>query len=194
MNTKETNTLSIDNVLDKPYNTLSQWNLSDIFIPRELKELATACNPKNSLELGCGLGRFSSFMAKQGINATGIDFSSEAIEKATKRVAGNQFKPTFMSGDVNSLNILTETFDISFDTGYFQCLHEDEQQQYVSEVARLLKPGAVHLLWATDSLLSDLKFNLEYIINIFEKEFQLVSSLFSRRRIMPSHWYWFVRK
>ncbi|WP_217636851.1 class I SAM-dependent methyltransferase [Dendrosporobacter quercicolus] len=54
----------------------------DVRIPQELKELAETNKPKTFLELGCGLGRFSSFMAKQGVQATGVDFSSVAIEKA----------------------------------------------------------------------------------------------------------------
>ena len=194
MNTKGTNILSIENVLDKTSNTLPQWSLSDIFIPRELKELIQINKPQNSLELGCGLGQFSSFMVKKGVKATGVDSSLEAIEMAKKRVTDDNLKPTFIVSDVTHLDTINERFDVSFDVGYFQCLHEEEQQQYVSRIAGLLKPGAVHLLWAIDGLLNDLKFSLEYIANAFGEEFQLVNSLFSRRRIMASHWYWLVRK
>ena len=194
MNTTELETLTLISEFNKTENPFRQWSVSDIFVPKELKELAIACNPKSSLELGCGLGRFSSYLGKQGIKATGIDFSQKAIEKAEKRAIHNPFQPTFMTGDVTHLNTIDEQFDMSFDIGYFQYLSEDEQQQYVSEIARLLPHGAIHLLWAMDSLLSDLKFSLEYIIKMFEKKFQLVSSTSSRRRLMPSHWYWFVRK
>jgi 2-polyprenyl-3-methyl-5-hydroxy-6-metoxy-1,4-benzoquinol methylase len=58
------------------------------------------------LELGCGLGRFSTYMAEQGIKATGVDFSSVAIEKAKKRVTHSEHKPTFMVGDVTNLEMI----------------------------------------------------------------------------------------
>ena len=179
---------------DIMYNSALHWIWSDIRIPKELKELIKNQQPKSSLELGCGLGLFSSFMAEQGIKATGVDFSPAAIEKAKKRVADDQYKPTFIVGDVTCLDMLTGKFDVSFDIGCFHCLHEEKQPKYVSEVARLLKPGAVHLLWALDSAPSDLKFSPAYIAKVFYKDFQLVNSVFSRRRIIASHWYWLVRK
>ena len=194
MNTKKSDEPSTSKEFDKMYNSFLHWIWSDVRIPKELKELTAACNPKNSLELGCGLGRFSSFMAEQGINATGVDFSPAAIEKAKRQVADNKFKPTFVVGDVTRLNMFTEQFDVSFDVGCFHCLYEEEQQKYVSGIARLLKPGSVHLIWAMDNTPSNLKFNPEYISNIFDSEFQLTSSTFSRRRIIASHWYWLVRK
>ena len=179
---------------DKIYDSLLHWLWSDIRIPIELKELAISCKPKNSLELGCGLGRFSSFMAKQGIAATGVDFSYVAIEKANERTIYDQFQPNFIVGDVTRLDMLNEPFDISFDVGCFHCLYEEEQTKYISEVSRLLKPKAIHLLWALDSTPARLKFSPEYIADVFGNEFQLVNSTFSRRGIIASHWYWLMRK
>jgi ubiquinone/menaquinone biosynthesis C-methylase UbiE len=178
---------------NKAYNLpITFWG--DIRIPKELKELVETCKPKTSLELGCGLGRFSRFMKKQKIKATGVDFSSVAIEKARKRVAKDECKPTFLVGDVTNLEMITEQFDISFDIGCFHCLNEEGQQKYVSEVYRLLKPGAMHLIWAMYDSPGGLKINPNSIVKVFENGFQLVNSKFSRRRIIASHWYWLVRE
>ena len=180
---------------DKSYSSRGHWMWSDTRIPKELKELVTINIPINSLELGCGLGIFSSFMAEQGIKATGIDFSSIAIEKAQKRIADKEKKPTFLVGNVTNLENITEKFDISFDVGCFHCLNEDGQKKYVEEVSRLLKPGSIHLIWALDNSPSHIKLNPNYISNIFENHFQLTKSKFSGRRIIfiASHWYWLVR-
>src|SRR5271157_880928 len=95
---------------NKAYNApITLWG--DIRIPKELKELVETNNPKTSLELGCGLGRFSRYMAEQGIKATGVDFSSVAIEKAKKRVANDKRKPTFVMGDVTNLEMINQQFD-----------------------------------------------------------------------------------
>jgi ubiquinone/menaquinone biosynthesis C-methylase UbiE len=182
---------SSDAEFDKVYSSsLAHWMWSDIRIPKELKELVTVNKPKNSLELGCGLGRFSSYMAKQGIKATGIDFSSTAIDKAHKRIIDNDQKPTLLVGDVTNLEMILDKFDVSFDIGCFHCLNEDGQQKYVSEVKRLLKPGATHLIWALDSSPIGIKLSPEYIAQTFKNSFQLVKSKPSRRRIASSHWYW----
>jgi ubiquinone/menaquinone biosynthesis C-methylase UbiE len=164
----------------------------DVRIPKELKELVETYKPKNSLELGCGLGRFSSYVADQGLIATGVDFSSVKIDKAKKRVVNAEHKPTFILGDVTNLEMINEQFDVSFDIGCFHCLNEQEQQKYVSEVYRLLKPGATHLIWAMDSSPSDIKLSPNYIARVFANRFQLANAKSSRRRIVASHFYWLV--
>ena len=194
MNTQKTEAPSTSVEFDKIYHTPLHWFWTDVRIPKELKELAATVQPRNSLELGCGLGRFSAYMAKQGINATGVDFSKIAIEKAVGRVAGNEHKPAFMIGDVTHLEMLVNSFDVSFDVGCFHCLHEENMQKYVSEIYRLLKPGATHLLWALNHSPSDIEINPEYIRRIFDGKFQLVKAAFSRRRIIASYWYWLVRR
>ena len=64
---------------NKVYSSpIASWVWGDIRFPKEINELVKTNNPKTSLELGCGLGRFSNFLAKHGIKATGVDFSSVA--------------------------------------------------------------------------------------------------------------------
>jgi cyclopropane fatty-acyl-phospholipid synthase-like methyltransferase len=179
---------------DKAYRApITFWG--DIRIPEELKELINTNNPKTSLDLGCGLGRLSRFMAQQGIKATGVDFSSVAIEKAKKRVAKDERKPELIVGEVTNLEMITEQFDVSFDVGCFHCLDAANQRKYISEVYRLLKPSATHLIWAMDQTPppNHIKLNSIYIAEVFEGGFKLAKSKFSRRRITASHWYWFVR-
>jgi SAM-dependent methyltransferase len=181
---------------DKAYNSLAHWVWSDIRIPKELKELVTINKPKTALELGCGLGRFSNFMAENGIQTTGVDFSTIAIKKANKRIADKKNKPTFLVGDVTNLKNISEQFDMSFDVGCFHCLDKAGQEKYSEEVHRLLKPGGILLLWSLDNSPGDIKINPEYISNIFGSHFRLTKSKSSRRRVIfvASHWYWLVTK
>jgi ubiquinone/menaquinone biosynthesis C-methylase UbiE len=179
---------------NKVYRSIGHWIWTDNRIPKELKEIVEVHNPKTSLELGCGLGIFSSFMASQGIKATGVDFSSVAIEKANMRVADNVDKPEYIVGDVTNLKNIDNQFDVSYDVGCFHCLNEEGQQKYVSEIHRLLKPGASHLIWAMDSSPSGIKLSPKYIKQTFGEHFKLDQSKFSRRRIASSHWYWLICK
>jgi cyclopropane fatty-acyl-phospholipid synthase-like methyltransferase len=165
----------------------------DIRIPEELKALARQAAPGTSLELGCGIGRFSRYVAQQGWHATGVDFSPVAIARAQQRVAHDDAPPRYLVGDVTHLDALIGPFDIAFDVGCFHCLDSQGQQAYVSEVSRLLRPGGTHLIWALDSSPSDLSLSPAAVKKIFAPSFELQHSRKSRRRLARSHWYWLVR-
>ena len=197
MNTSETKSdaPSTSAEFDKIYkSSFAHWAWSDKRIPNELKGLIENQKPKNSLELGCGIGNFSTYVSEQGIHATGVDFSSIAIEKANKRKADNINKPKFLVGDVTNLKMLTEQYEVAFDIGCFHCLNETGQQKYVAELFRLLKSGSTLLIWALDSSPIGIKLNPDYIAKTFEKGFNLSNTKFSRRRIIGSHWYWLTKK
>jgi ubiquinone/menaquinone biosynthesis C-methylase UbiE len=179
---------------DKVYSSLSHWMWSDIRIPNELKSLIEDNKPKTSLELGCGLGRFTRFVSRQGIQATGVDFSSVAIKNAKIKAPMNEAQIEFLVGNVTNLETLSAQFDVSFDVGCFHCLDKEGQKKYISEIYRLLKPGATHLIWALDTAPTDIKLNPDYMKQVFERRFYLDHSKFSRRRILPSHWYWLIRE
>jgi len=195
MNESKSSAPSSSVQFDKVYSSsFAHWIWSDIRIPKELQELVTNNKPVNSLELGCGLGRFTKFMALQGIDAVGVDFSSVAIEKAKINVANEKMKPTFLVGDVTNLKSIIKQFDVSYDIGCFHCLNEEAHKKYVAELFRLLKPGSYHLIWALDTSPSGIKLHPDYIAKTVENKFRLDHSNFSRRRIAASHWYWLVRE
>ncbi|MFT3749512.1 MAG: class I SAM-dependent methyltransferase [Agriterribacter sp.] len=182
---------SASSEFDKIYaSAFAHWVWSDIRIPHELKALVSDEQPKYTLELGCGVGRFSAYMAAQGIAATAVDFSAVAIQRAKKRIEKEIFKPRFIVGDVTNLDMLDKLFDVSFDVGCFHCLDKDAQQKYVREVYRLLKPGGTHLIWALDHSPADIRLSPAYIADTFDSHFELAKEKFSRRRIIASHWYW----
>jgi len=49
-------------------------------------------------------GRFTRYLAQQGLHATGVDFFPVAIRKARKRVAQDIVQPEFLIGDVTHLD------------------------------------------------------------------------------------------
>ncbi len=178
---------------DRTYHfPMTGWG--DIRIPREVKALARQGAPQSgALELGCGVGRLSRYMAQQGLRATGVDFSPVAIAKARERVDHDAVRPEFLVGDVTHLDTLSGPFDVSFDVGCFHCLDPQGQRAYVSEVFRILKPGGTHLIWALDSSPSCLHLSPATVKAIFAPGFVLQNARKSRRRIARSHWYWLVR-
>ncbi len=179
---------------DQAYRSpIRHWVWTDLRVPHELKALVRQVSPGNALELGCGVGRFSDYLAQQGVRTTGVDFSPIAIRKARARVRYSYVEPEFLVGDVTGLDAPTGTFDLAFDVGCFHCLGLQEQRKYVSEVSRLLKPGGAHLLWALDSSPGGTPLSPAAVEKIFSPEFALKDARKSRRRLARSHWYWLIR-
>ena len=177
---------------DQVYRSLIlHWFWTDIRVPAELKRLVIQNSPLRTLEFGCGLGRYSRYLAQQGIQATGVDFSSVAIAKAQKHIAGDN--PRFLVGNVTQLDALTGPFDISFDVGCFHCLDAEAQHAYAEEVFRLLKPGGTHLIWALDAAPSNIALSPASLAQTFAPRFNLSDARKSRRRLAASHWYWLTR-
>src|SRR6201995_4565236 len=104
----------------------------DLRIPNELKELVRHAAPRSSLELGCGVGRFSRYLAQQGVRATGVDWSPVAIGKARDNAALDPRPPSFVIGDVTRLDGISGPFDLAFDVGCFHCLDSDGQRRYAA--------------------------------------------------------------
>lgn len=68
----------------------------DSRIPNEIKALIQLGTPRSILELGCGAGTFSRYVAQQGLLATGVDFSPAAIAKARERFAQEKVRAQFL--------------------------------------------------------------------------------------------------
>ncbi|WP_437949215.1 class I SAM-dependent methyltransferase [Sorangium sp. So ce296] len=177
---------------DRAYQAPVTW-WGDIRIPGELEALVRSERPRTSLELGCGLGRLARYMAQRGVRATGVDFSPVAVAKARERVAKDEVRPEFLVGDVTHLDMLTGPFDVSYDVGCFHCLDGAGQRAYVAEVARLLRPGGTHLIWALDRSPSGLALSPAAVERVFAPQLRLKDARTSRRRLLSAHWYWLVR-
>jgi len=183
---------------DKAYAApLTVWG--DWRIPGEVKDLvadaapAPVSAPARALELGCGVGRISRYMVRQGLKVTGVDFSPIAIEKAKARAADDMEQPDFIVDDVRTLSSVTGPFDLSVDVGCFHCLDGDGQADYAAALGRLLRPGATHLMWVMNSAPSGCSMEPAEIAAIFAPMFLVSRTESRRRRLAPSRWYWLTR-
>ncbi|MCK4583812.1 class I SAM-dependent methyltransferase, partial [candidate division WOR-3 bacterium] len=80
-------------------------------------------NVKKVLEVGCGIGVVSSYLAKRyGWNVTGIDLDPEQIERAKKDNTENEYL-RFFEADVTQLPFEDREFDmiLSFDVLHHIC-------------------------------------------------------------------------
>lgn len=177
---------------DKAYAALfTLWG--DWRIPGEVKELVARITPARALELGCGVGRISRYMAGLGLEVTGVDFSTLAIKKAKARVANDRVQPQFLVDDARTLPSVTGTFDLSVDVGCFHCLDRDGQLHYAATLGRLLRPGATHLMWVMDNAPGEQSMAPADIAATFSPMFRVARVENRLRRLVSSHWYWLTR-
>ena len=108
--------------------------------PRLVAEKISELDAKNVLELGCGKGFNSCFLAQQypAVQFTGIDLTPLHIKIASRK--GHKFSNlSFQQGNFNHLNFLDQSFDIVF---AFECLcYAYPMEIALAEIFRVLRPG-----------------------------------------------------
>lgn len=128
------------------YYDLTQRGLSGD-IPFFL-EMARQANGE-ILDLACGTGRISIPLAEAGIQVTGLDLSTEMLERAREKAneRGVLDRLTFLQGDMRKFE-LGKTFPLIMIPfrSFLHLLHIQEQMQALSCIRRHLAPGGRFVL------------------------------------------------
>ncbi len=130
--------------------TTGQVPWDDALPPPEVQNLAAVLPPGRALDLGCGYGRTSIYLTQQGWQVDGVDFVPQAIAEANRRAAeaGITKQIQFHVGSVADLHFVNGPYDWAIDVGCMHSLSTQLQKAYRDELLRLLRPGAVYLLFA----------------------------------------------
>jgi ubiquinone/menaquinone biosynthesis C-methylase UbiE len=102
------------------------------------------------LDLGCGSGDLSIYLAQLGYQVIGIDFVEKAIANARKKKealpqAVAQFLE-FQVADALQPSLLQRQFGAIVDSGFFHLFDPDQCDRLVAEVARVLVPGGQYYM------------------------------------------------
>jgi len=128
---------------DQPYWGIWQLAEADVgVLPFEIAGL-------DCIELGCGAGYVSAWLARRGGNAVGIDPTPNQL--ATARAMMGRFGPEFplIEGIAEALPFQDDTFDLAI-SEYGAALWSDPYL-WIAEAARVLRPGG-HLIFITNSI------------------------------------------
>lgn len=104
--------------------------------------------PCRVLEIGCGTGTNSVWMAQQGFEVTAIDLAPLAVEQAEERARAAGVTAHFAVADVLHLPELDGPFEFFFDRGCYHAVRREASDQYAPAVARQLAAGARGLILA----------------------------------------------
>src|SRR5215203_3717195 len=92
-------------------------------LPRlhEIFDGPNAPRPGRALDLGCGKGSASTYLAQLGWKVTGIDIVARALRCARHRAAKLGVTVDFVKGDITRLGVagVTGPFDLVLDVGCF---------------------------------------------------------------------------
>jgi SAM-dependent methyltransferase len=102
--------------------------------------------PCKAIDLGCGAGNYSVWLAKQGFDVTGVDLSPAAIELAKALALKQGVTARFIAANLlDELKDLQEPFEFALEWDVLHHIFPNTRKKYVTNVGRLLAPGAKYL-------------------------------------------------
>jgi SAM-dependent methyltransferase len=103
-----------------------------------------------ALELGCGTGDASIYLAKQGWQVTAVDFVPTALDKARTKAHIESVDVNFVHADVRHLRQagITGPVQLIVDNGCLHNMNDDDRDAYVREVSAVAAPDARLLIVA----------------------------------------------
>ncbi|MGW0765695.1 class I SAM-dependent methyltransferase [Streptomyces sp. NPDC002676] len=98
------------------------------------------------LDVGCGTGEHVLMCASLGLDATGVDLASRALEAARQKARDRGLTARFLHHDARSLAELGESFDTVLDCGLFHIFGDEDRAAFVDSLRAVLTPGGRYFM------------------------------------------------
>lgn len=137
------------NIWDREYNNPKFVTKNDEpqadtlrFLKYLKKEQKYRLEDKKILDLGCGTGRNSNYLAEKGNKVLGIEVSKSAISLARERARDLGIEVDYRLGDIGEpYEIEDGSIDVILDVTSSNSLNEKGRNIYLKEIHRVLKTG-----------------------------------------------------
>ncbi|MGA8709685.1 MAG: class I SAM-dependent methyltransferase [Thermoplasmata archaeon] len=108
------------------------------------------------VDVGCGTGETTLYLARRGHPVWGIDISPNAIHRAEAKASERGIATTFRVASALDLDHLGATFDTAVDSGLFHVFLDAHRPLYADNVRKRLVPGGrLFLLCFSEEELTD---------------------------------------
>lgn len=94
---------------------------------------------ERALDIGCGTGNHSMWLAKKGLTVTGLDESPAMLAVAAAKTAGTGLAVDWVLGDASALPFEGERFDLVVSVAAMEFIAA--RGQVLRDAMRLLRPG-----------------------------------------------------
>ncbi|WP_379969683.1 class I SAM-dependent methyltransferase [Ectobacillus sp. sgz5001026] len=131
-------------LFDHSAKTYDEWcktplgSFVDTVEKQMIVELSDLKPGEQALDIGCGTGIYSLLLALHGLEVTGIDISSEMLQRAKEKAEKQKQSIHFMEGDIHNLPFEDNTFDLVISNLVLEFV--DSPNDVIAEGMRVLKP------------------------------------------------------
>lgn len=175
---KDLKSKSVLNVFDNMANEYVEYFGDDWEFIKEINEFASSFDKEDKiLDLGCGSGYITNYLIEKGLNATGIDFSSEMIKIAKKKYPKLNFLlDDFLNiekhFDENSIDGLIAIYSLYF-------IPKEQFEEMLKSLSKVLKNGGLFLFvtqigtgedYITTPLMTENDIKEELYVNYYMKD------------------------
>lgn len=101
--------------------------------------------PLRLLEVGCGAGNNLGFAASRGFDCYGLDISIASLIFAQQKMTQSGHSVNFAVADAARLPYAGSSFSVVIDRGALSCLTEENVENAIAEVARVLEKDGLFL-------------------------------------------------
>ena len=117
---------------------------------RALVEGPDSLPPGRAIDLGCGTGDTSIYLARHGWNVTALDFVEVALKRARAKAAAANASVNWIHGDVTRLTSygIAPGVRLCVDSGCLHGLPDDARESYARELNAIAAPDATLLIAA----------------------------------------------
>ncbi|XP_074504801.1 uncharacterized protein LOC141775384 [Sebastes fasciatus] len=121
-------------MLDSRARELTQHELPEIL------SLLPSLAGSRVLELGAGIGRYTSHLLTKAGHVTAVDFMESFVE-GNRQDNGHHSNATFLQADVTTLDFPQNSFDFIFSNWLLMYLSDEELKSFTEKVLCWLRPG-----------------------------------------------------